>query len=213
MKPISPNDIDKLKEEEIPDDVIEIFNELILKNWNEGSSIVYQDDGRGKGAAYKLGIERAKGDIIVFFDADGSHDAASIPKLVKPILEGKADLVVASRHKGGSDEWEGNIDTYLRSIGSGFLSIVINYRWHSNLTDCLNGFRAIGRDIALKVPLHALDFDVEQHMIVQCLKYGYRVTEVGSHEYCRKWGNSKLPTFRKAHLFFWRLFLDLVSKK
>ena len=46
-------------------------------------------------------------------------------------------------------------------------------------------------------------------MIIQYLKHGYRVTEVRSHEYCRKWGASKLPTYRKAYLFFWRLFLDL----
>ena len=73
------------------------------------------------------------------------------------------------------------------------------------------GFRAVRRSAAVKVPLHAVDFDVEQHMIVQFLKCGYRVTEVRSHEYCRKWGESKLPTYRKAYLFFWRLFLDLVS--
>jgi hypothetical protein len=96
-------------------------------------------------------------------------------------------------------------------MGSGFLSVVINARWKSNLTDVLNGFRAARRSAAVKVPLHAVDFDVEQHMIVQFLKCGYRVTEVRSHEYCRKWGESKLPTYRKAYLFFWRLFLDLVS--
>lgn len=50
-------------------------------------------------------------------------------------------------------------------------------------------------------------------MIIQYLKHGYRVTEVRSHEYCRKWGASKLPTYRKAYLFFWRLFLDLISRK
>jgi glycosyltransferase involved in cell wall biosynthesis len=172
---------------------------------------VLQDHGRGKGDAYKVGIGSAAGDVLVFIDADGSCEPADIPRLVRPIAENKADLVVGSRHRGGSDEWQGDLNTYVRHMGSGFLSIVINARWKSNLTDVLYGYRAVRREAALKVPLRADDFDVEQHMIVQFLKHGYRVTEVGSHEYLRKWGRSKLPTFRKAFLFFRRLFLDFVT--
>jgi dolichol-phosphate mannosyltransferase len=171
---------------------------------------VYQDNGRGKGAAYILGIEKATGQIVVFMDADGSHDAADIPKLVAPILEGEADLVIGSRHRGGSDEWQGDLNTFLRSIGSGILSLAMNYRWGTQITDCLNGFRAIRRDVALNLTFHAMDFDIEQHMIAQCIKHGYRHTEIATHEYTRKWGHSKLPTYKKAYLFFWRLFLDIV---
>lgn len=178
---------------------------------SEAGATVYRDDGRGKGAAYRLGIQKSTGDIVVFIDADGSHEAHDIPKLIQPILDDEADLVIASRHRGGSDEWQGDLNTFLRSIGSGFLSVVINDRWHADLTDCLNGFRAIRRETAVKIPLRASSFDVEQHMIVQVLKYGGRVKEVGSHEYCRRWGKSKLPTYRKAYLFFWRLFLDLIT--
>lgn len=174
---------------------------------------VLTDHGKGKGDAYKVGIEAVTGDIIVFIDADGSHDATEIPILTKPIVDDEADVVIGSRHKGGSDEWEGDLNTYLRAIGSGFLSIMINARWKSNLTDVLNGFRVVRASTAKAVKLRADDFDVEQHMIVQYLKHGYRVTEVRSHESCRAWGESKLPTFRKAYLFFWRLFLDYVTGK
>ncbi len=177
----------------------------------EAGVAVHVDDRRGKGDAYKVGIRHARGDIIVFIDGDGSHEPNDIPALCEPILEDRADLVVASRHKGGSDEWRGDLETWLRAIGSGFLSVCINYRWKSNLTDVLNGFRAARASVAREVPLRADDFDIEQHMIVQYLKHGFRVTEVGSHESCRGWGESKLPTYRKAHLFFRRLFLDLVS--
>lgn len=179
----------------------------------EAGALVFQDNGRGKGAAYKLGIQKSSGEIVVFVDADGSHNLSDIPKLVKPILEKQCDLVIASRFKGGSDEWEGDFETYARHVGSGILTLVINYRWGAHLTDCLNGFRALNRQVALKVPFYADNFDIEQHMIAQCLKYGYRVTEVGSHEFCRAWGISKLPTFKKAYLFFWRLFLDLINPK
>jgi dolichol-phosphate mannosyltransferase len=176
-------------------------------------ALVFLDNGRGKGDAYKVGIEKATQDILVFIDADGSHDPGDIPALVAPIVAGEAELVIASRHRGGSDEWEGDLNTWLRAMGSGFLSVVINARWKSRLTDVLNGFRAAQREAAQEVRLRANDFDIEQHMIVQFLKYGYRVSEARSHEFCRRWGKSKLPTYRKAYVFFWRLFLDLVTGK
>jgi len=172
---------------------------------------VWLDNGRGKGDAYKVGIEKASGDVVVFIDADGSHDANDIPILVAPIERKEADLVIASRHKGGSDEWQGDFNTFLRHMGSCVLSIAINLRWKANLTDVLNGFRAARREVLLKVRLSALDFDIEQHMIAQFLRNGFRVVEVQSHEYCRTWGESKLPTYRKAYLFFWRLFLDMLG--
>ena len=177
---------------------------------SKGAKVIF-DNKKGKGDAYKVGIKESEGDIIVFMDADGSHDPGQIPALVEPIVKDETDFVIGSRHKGGSDEWKGDLDTYLRSVGGGFLTLLINYLWKSNLTECLNGFRAIKRNAALKLDLRANDFDIEQHMIVQCLKKKYRVIEVASHECERKWGTSKLPTYRKGYLFFWRLFLDILN--
>lgn len=177
---------------------------------SQGARVVL-DHKKGKGDAYKVGIRQARGDIIVFMDADGSHDPKSIPGLIEPLLKDEADFVIGSRFKGGSDEWKGDLDTYLRSVGCGILTLAINYLWKAELTECLNGFRAIRNDAAQKLDLKADGFDIEQHMIVQCLKKRLRVKEVASHEYERKWGASKLPTFRKGYLFFWRLFLDIVG--
>ncbi len=172
---------------------------------------VIQDNGRGKGAAVKFAITQAEGDILVFMDADGSHDPSSIPLLLAPILNHGFDLVIGSRHRGGSDEWHGDIDNFLRSVGGGIITIAINYRWNVRITDALNGFRAIRRSVATMLELTANDFDIEQQMVTRCLKKGYRVTEVASHEHLRQWGRSKLPTYRKSYLFLGRLILDLLG--
>lgn len=185
-------------------------SDMTVKNASAKGARVVLDNKKGKGDAYKVGIREARGDIIVFMDADGSHDPRQIPALVEPLINGRADFVIGSRYKGGSDEWKGDLDTYLRSIGGGFLTLVINYVWKASLTECLNGFRAIRRSAALNLDLKADDFDIEQHMIVRCLKKKFKVAEVATHEYERKWGVSKLPTYRKAYLFFTRLFLDIV---
>jgi len=172
---------------------------------------VFLDNKKGKGDAYKVGIKEASGDIIVFIDADGSHDPEQIPALVEPLMKDEADFVIGSRFKGGSDEWKGDVNTYVRAVGGGLLVLMINFIWKSGLTECLNGFRAIKRSAALQLVLKANDFDIEQHMLVQCLKKKFKVKEVATHEYMRKWGTSKLPTYKKAYLFFWRLFLDMIN--
>lgn len=172
---------------------------------------VLVDNGRGKGAAIRQGLERATGDIVVIMDADGSHDPGDIPLLTEPIIRNEADLVVGSRILGGSDELHGDFTQFLRNVGGDILTMAINYRWHVRLTDVLNGFRAIRREAVPRLRLRADDFDIEQHMVVEALKRGLRVKDVAAHESVRQWGVSKLPTFRKATLFFWRLFLDLIT--
>jgi dolichol-phosphate hexosyltransferase len=173
----------------------------------QGARVVL-DSGEGKGAALRQGFREATHDLIVCMDGDGSHDPGDIPRLVAPLREGRADFVVASRLLGGSDEIHGNLENYVRMVGAGFITLVINLRWGVQLTDCENGYRAITRRCALALPLTAKDFTIEQQMVMRALKAGYRVTEVASHEYERQGGTSKLPTLQ-GFRFLWQLFLDL----
>jgi glycosyltransferase involved in cell wall biosynthesis len=170
---------------------------------------VVQDGGRGKGDGYKTGIRESTGDVLVFLDADGSHDPQDVPRLAGPIIENELDLVIASRWRGGSDDMHPNFTHLIRDLGGNILSIIISYRFRQEITDCLNGFRAIRRDTAQALDLEADDFDIEHEMVMKALKMGFRVGEVSSHEYARAGGQSKLPTFRKAPKFFIRLFREL----
>ncbi len=169
-----------------------------------------QDSGRGKGEAIIIGINDAKGDIIVLIDSDGSHDPADIPRLVEPIIKGEADMIIGSRLLGGSDEIHGNLTNYLRMVGAGFITLLINLRYKSELTDVLNGFKAITKEAAWSLDLRSRGFEIEQEMVVKALKKGYRVKEIASHEFCRASGHSKLPTY-KGLMFIFRLFVDMVS--
>ena len=84
----------------------------------EHGARVIEDNGRGKGDALRVAIAAATTEIVVFIDADGSHEPADIPRLVEPIRAGRADLVIASRGKGGSDELHGTLEQLIRYIGS-----------------------------------------------------------------------------------------------
>ena len=67
----------------------------------DAGAVVYTDEGRGKGAAIRQSITLASCDVLVFMDADGSHDPADIPRLALPVTEGNVDLCIGSRFAGG----------------------------------------------------------------------------------------------------------------
>ena len=167
------------------------------------------DNGRGKGDGIRVGIREAKNEIIVFIDADGSHDPAEIPDLVKPILEGNSDMVIGSRAKGGSDEFKMNIENLIRQVGSNFAATIVNYRWKADLTDIQNGFRALKTSVARDLNLNANDFDIEEEMVMKALRKKYIISEIKSHEYARQWGVSKLKT-SKAWKFLYRIFIEVI---
>jgi glycosyltransferase involved in cell wall biosynthesis len=170
---------------------------------------VIVDHGLGKGEALRLAIGEATTGIVVFIDADGSHDPADIPKLVEPIRAGRADLVIASRGKGGSDELHGTIEQFIRYVGSQLIMLAINYRWNVRLTDSQNGFRAISTDVARKLGLTSNLTTIEQEMLMKALKQGYRVAEIASHEYERRWGVSKVVVWKALIPYIWSFLRNL----
>lgn len=169
-------------------------NTVILAK-RAGAKVIL-DDGKGKGAAMRLGIKVAQGDILVFLDADGSHDPDDIPKLVQPIINDEADMVIGSRFKGGSDELVGNLNQLFRITGSNIITTFINYKWKVHLTDTQNGFRAIKKSVAVQLNLTVNGFPIETQMDMEVLRHGFRITEVPSHEYRRAAGESKIKLLK-----------------
>src|SRR6266581_2586870 len=89
----------------------------------------FLDHKKGKGEALRLGLEKATGDVIVIFDGDGSPDEKDIPKLILPILQNKADLVITSRRKGGSFDVMISPAGIVRTMGSDFMGLLVNKRF------------------------------------------------------------------------------------
>jgi glycosyltransferase involved in cell wall biosynthesis len=176
----------------------------------EHGARVIQDNGRGKGEALRLSISAATTGIVVFIDADGSHDPKDIPAMVAPIIAGNADMVVGSRGKGGSDELHGTFEQLIRYVGSQLIMLAINYRWNVRLTDSQNGFRAIRRQVGKSLGLTSNLTTIEQEMTMKALKQGYRVGEIASHEYERRWGKSKVVVWKLWFAYIWSFFRNII---
>jgi glycosyltransferase involved in cell wall biosynthesis len=172
---------------------------------SEVGATVHIDNGKGKGAATRQSLELIDADVVVFMDADGSHDPADIPRLALPIVRDQTDLCVGSRFAGGSDELSIGFAQLIRSNGNILMNIAINKRWKVSLSDTLNGFRAIRRQAALSIGLKENRHTIEQEMVMKMLRYGYRVMNVPTHEYERKYGRSHINIWKE-----WPMFVSCV---
>jgi glycosyltransferase involved in cell wall biosynthesis len=168
------------------------------------------DNGKGKGAAIRLGIDTVEGDVLVFMDADGSHEPNDIPKLTRLIIKDQADLTLASRTKGGSDELSGSLEKNIRMLGSLIITTLIDIRFKTNLTDTQNGFRAIRRSAAMNLNLKENTFTIEQEMIMKALRKGYRIAEIPSHERTRVQGRSHIRLCTTSWRYVWCLIRNII---
>jgi glycosyltransferase involved in cell wall biosynthesis len=170
---------------------------------------VLVDSGRGKGDAIRIGIDAVATDVIVFLDADGSHQPDDIPRLVAPIFDGVADHVSGSRLMGGSSELHGGFDEFFRLTGSSLITACINWRFGVRLSESQNGFRAIRTSVARQLDLRENVTTIEQEMIIKTLRLGFRMTEVPAHEYKRTCGASHIVLWRALPRYVFSLLRHL----
>ncbi len=169
-----------------------------------GARVIY-DNRKGKGDAIRASIAHIQHGITVFIDADGSHDPDDIPRLVRPILENRADHVCGSRLLGGSSELHGGFDECLRLMGSSFITAFINHRFKTDLSESQNGFRAIKTTVLKSLGLKENITTIEQEMTIKTIRHGFRMAEVPSHEYRRLAGASNIKISKVAFRYVFSL--------
>ncbi|MCK4736490.1 MAG: glycosyltransferase [Methanophagales archaeon] len=166
---------------------------------------VVTPDKRGYGYAYLYAFEHAKGENIVIGDGDNTYDFSEIPKLLEPLENGEADIVIGSRFKG--EIKKGAMPWLHKYIGNPVLTGFLNLFFKAKISDAHCGFRAFKKEALEKMNLKSSGMEFASEMIIEVVRQKLRIKEVPITYYPRG-GESKLSSFSDGwrHLKFMLLF-------
>jgi glycosyltransferase involved in cell wall biosynthesis len=135
--------------------------------------VIRHEHNQGKGAAIRTGLAEARGDLLLIQDADLEYDPQDWPKLLKPILDGKARVVYGSRFTG-----ERKNMLPLHWFGNRLLSLVTNMLYNSTLSDMETCYKLFDAQVLEGITIASNRFDFEPEITAKVLRRGHRIYEV-----------------------------------
>jgi glycosyltransferase involved in cell wall biosynthesis len=139
-----------------------------------GVRLILHDKNQGKGAAVRSGISAATGSVVLIQDADLEYDPRDYPALLKPIEEGRADVVYGSRFMGGPHR----VTMFWHMLANKILTLSTNLLFDTILTDMETGYKVFRKEVLQNITLRSNRFDFEPEFTAKILKKKVRIFEV-----------------------------------
>jgi len=170
-----------------------------------------QPRNMGKGAALRRGIQEATGDFVLIQDADLEYDPSDYPALLRPLIEGKADVVYGSRFLGTGPH---RVLYFWHSVANWILTAISNMLTNMNMTDMETCYKVFRREVIQSIPLEEDRFGFEPEITVKIAKRRLRVYEVGISYWGRTYEEGKKIAWQDGvHALFCLLKYSLAESK
>jgi glycosyltransferase involved in cell wall biosynthesis len=168
----------------------------------DGVKLFSHPHNRGKGAAIRTAIEHATGDILLIQDADLEYDPSDYPKLLQPILDGRADVVYGSRFAGGTHR----VLLFWHYMANRFLTLLSNMLCNLNLTDMETCYKVFRRQCVEGLNLNAERFGIEPELTAKLARRRYRFYETDINYSGRDYAEGKKVNWKDGAAALWFIF-------
>lgn len=165
--------------------------------------ILHHERNKGKGAAVRTALSSVTGNIVLIQDADMEYSPEDYPALLKPILEGKADVVYGSRFLGGPHR----VLFFWHYLANSFFTFLTNLLYNINLTDMGTCYKAFRSDAIRNIRLRSNRFGFEPEVTAKVCKRHLRIYEVPISYYGRTYAEGKKITWRDGFIYLWCLLM------
>jgi glycosyltransferase involved in cell wall biosynthesis len=166
----------------------------------QGLKCLFHECNRGKGAALRSGFAAATGDVVIVQDADLEYDPEEYPKLLRPIVSDKADVVFSSRFQGGDEH---RVLYFWHSVANKILTLISNMLSNLNLTDMESCYKVLTRDVLERIHIEEDRFGFEPEIVAKVARLRCRVFEVGVSYAGRTYAEGKKITWKDGIRALW----------